>query len=224
MGSGFGGHEARGLRGQYFKSAELERLADDLLDIYQQQSEFPLRLPIQADLVAESVGLNILWDEIWEEPETSVCAEIRPDERLIVVNELRRGLLESNPGLFNTTVAHELGHWWLHVDHAALNHEELPGYIRSAAPPRRPDGRDRRDERNAHEFMSYLLMPNSLLIPRARGINLQSWRSLYRLRDDFGVTITAMKVRLEKLGLTYVDGDGRLHRSRREAEGQTSLF
>jgi hypothetical protein len=212
------------LRGQYFKSTALERLADDLLDIYQRQSGSSLRPPIQAELVAESVGLNILWEEIREEPETTVCAEIRPDERLIVVNERRRGLLENNSGLYNTTVAHELGHWWLHIDHAALNHEELPGYIRSSAPPRRSDGRDRRDERNAHEFMGYLLMPNSLLLPRARGMNLQSWRGLYRLRDDFGVTITAMKVRLEKLGLTYVDDDGRFHRSRREAEGQSSLF
>jgi len=212
------------LRGQYFTSAELERLADDLLDIYRQQSRFPLRPPIQADLVAESVRLNILWEEIREGPGTTVCAEIHPDERLIVVNERRRGLLESNPGFYNTTVAHELGHWWLHVDHTALDHEQLPGYIHSSAPPRQPDGRDRRDERNAHEFMGYLLMPSSLLLPKIQGVNLQSWRGLYRLRDDFGVTITAMKVRLEQLGLTYVDDDGRFHKSRREAEGQSPLF
>jgi hypothetical protein len=180
-------------------------LANDLLDIYQTQSGSPLRPPIQADLVAESIGLNLLWEEIIEEPETTVCAEVRPDERLIVVNEHRRGLLESNPGLYNTTVAHELGHWWLHVDHAALDHEELPGYMHSYAPPRQPDGRDRRDERNAHEFMSYLLMPRSLLLPRTKGMNLQAWPPLYRLRDEFDVTITAMRVRLENLGLTYLD-------------------
>jgi hypothetical protein len=70
-------------------------------------------------LVAESVGLDILWEEIREEPRTTVCGEIRPEERLIVMNERRRGLLESTPGLYNTTVAHELGHWWLHVDHGS---------------------------------------------------------------------------------------------------------
>ena len=212
------------MRGQYFTSAELEKLADDLLDIYQRQSGFPLRPPIQADLVAESVGLNILWEEIREEPGTTVCAEIRPDERLIVVNERRRSLLESNLGFYNTTVAHELGHWWLHIDHAALNHEKLVGYVRSFAPPRTQDGRDRRDERNAHEFMGHLLMPRSLLLPRVDDMNLYNWRSLYQLRDEFGVTITAMKVRLETLGLAYVDSDGRFHRSRQEAEGQRSLF
>jgi hypothetical protein len=212
------------VRGQYFTSAELEKLADDLLDIYQRQSGFPLRPPIQADLVAESVGLNILWEEIRDKPGTTVCAEIRPDERLIVMNERRRSLLESNLGFYNTTVAHELGHWWLHIDHAALDHEELPGYIRSTVPPRQADGMDRRDERNSHEFMGCLLMPSSFLLPKTQDVNLQSWRGLYRLRDDFGVTITAMKVRLEQLGLTYVDGVGQFHRSRREAEGQSSLF
>lgn len=183
-----------------------------------------MRLPVQADLIAESVGLDILWDEIEEEPGTTVFAEICPDQRLIVVNERRRGALDDTPGLYNTTVAHELAHWWLHVDHAALDHEELPGHIHSSAPPRQPDGRDRRDERNAGEFMGYLLMPNSLLLPKSRGVNLQSWRGLYRLRDDFGVTITAMKVRLEKLGLTYVDANGRFYKTRQEAEGQNSFF
>ena len=98
------------MRGQYFESKELERLTDDLLKIYRRESGFPLRLPIQADLIAESVGLNILWDEINEEPGTTICGEIRPDERLIVLNERRCELLESTTGLYNTTVAHELGH------------------------------------------------------------------------------------------------------------------
>ena len=179
--------------------------------------------PIQADLAAESVGLNILWEEIEEEPGTTVLAEIRPDERLIVVNERRRGALETTFGLYNTTVAHELGHWWLHVDHATLDHEELPGYTHGLA-PRRTDGRDQRDERNAGEFMGYLLMPTTLLLPKIDGVDLKRWRNLYALRDHFGVTITALKVRLERLGLTYVDGDGRFHKSRQEAKGQGSLF
>lgn len=212
------------MRGRYFRSEELESLADNLLGIYQQRSGSPLRIPIEADLVAESVGLDILWEKLSEQPGQTICGEIRPDERLIIINEARRELLESTAGFYNTMLAHELGHWWLHVDHAALDHSELPGIIHSTAPPRAADGRDHRDERNANEFMSYLLMPRSLLLPQTNALNLQSWSSLYRLRDTFGVTITAMKVRLEKLGLTYVDGDGRFHKSRSEAEGQSTLF
>ena len=72
--------------------------------------------------------------------------------------------------------------------------------------------------------MGYLLMPCSLLLPKAEGLNLQRWRGLYSLRDDFQVTITAMKVRLEKLSLTYLDDNGRFHKARGEAEGQIPLF
>ncbi len=174
--------------------------------------------------MAESVGLDILWEPIPEEPGRTILAEIRPDERLIVINENRRSALDGTFGLYNTSVAHELGHWWLHVDHAALDHEELPGYVRSVAPPRRSDGRDRRDERNAGEFMGYLLMPRATVLWKSEGLDLRSWPGFYRLRNAFGVTTTAMKIRLEQLELAYIDPDGRFHKSRREAEGQGCLF
>ena len=213
------------MRGKWFESEELEKRARELLCIYRRRSKAPLRLPIQADLVAESVGLDILWDPIPEEPGRTILAEIRPDDRLIVVNEDRREALEGTFGLYNTTVAHELGHWWLHVDHDALDHEELPGYIRSTAPPRQMDGRDKRDERNAGEFMGHLLMPRKTMLWRAERLDdLLCWRGFYRLRDAFGVTTTAMKIRLGQLDLAYIDDDGNFHKSRQEAEGQRCLF
>ncbi len=48
------------MRGKWFESEELERRARELLGIYCRKSKTPLRLPIQADLVAESVGLDII--------------------------------------------------------------------------------------------------------------------------------------------------------------------
>jgi len=202
----------------------LEYLADELLGIYERKKGSPVEPPIEAELVAESVGLDMLYENIPEEPGRTIMAEIRPERCLIVVNERRLRFIEEFPGYLNTTIAHELAHWWLHVDHAALHHAALPDFIHSSAPSRREDGRDKRDEFNADELMSYLLMPKTLLLPRAARVDLQGWRGLYKLRDDFGVTISAMKVRLEKLGLTYVDEDGCFHKSRQEAEGQISLF
>lgn len=212
------------MRGKWFESEDLEKHARELLGIHRRSSKAPLRLPIQADLVAESVGLDILWEKIPEEPGSTILAEIRPEERLIVVNENRRVALDNTFGLYNTTVAHELGHWWLHVDHAALGHEELPGYIRSAAPPRQADGRDQRDERNAGEFMGYLLMPRATMLWKCEGTYIRNWPSFYRLRDAFWVTTTALKIRLEQLELAFIDADGRFYRSRQEAEGQGYLF
>lgn len=212
------------MRGQFFYPGRLEYLADELLGIYEREKGSPVEPPIQADLVAESVGLDILYEEITEKSGLTILAEIRPKVRRIVVNERRLEFIERFPGYLNTTIGHELAHWWLHIDHAALDHDALPDFIHSDAPTRPEDGRDKRDEYNADELMSYLLMPKALLLPRAARVDLQGWRDLYGLRDDFGVTISSMKVRLEKLGLTYVDADGRFHKSRQEAGGQGSLF
>jgi hypothetical protein len=212
------------VRGQFFYPVQLEYLANELLAIYERKKGTPIEPPIEADMVAESVGLDMLYEEILEEPGRTILAEIRPKARLIVVNERRLKFIEEFPGYLNTTIAHELAHWWLHVDHDALDHAALPDFIHSSAPTRPEDGRDKRDEYNADELMSYLLIPKTLLLPRAAKLDLQRWYGLYKLRDDFGVTISAMRVRLEKLGLTYVDDDGRFHKSHQEAGGQGSLF
>jgi hypothetical protein len=212
------------VRGRFFYRGRLEYLANDLLAIYERKKGSPVEPPIEADLVAECVGLDMLYEEIPEEPGRTILAEIRPKARLIVVNERRLKFIEEFPGYLNTTIAHELAHWWLHVDHDALDHAALPDFIQSSAPTRPGDGRDKRDEYNADELMSYLLIPKTLLLPRAAKLDLQTWHRLYKLRDAFGVTISAMKVRLEKLGLTYVDDYGRFHKSHQEAGGQSSLF
>lgn len=212
------------MRGQYFSPRRLESLAYDLLARYGHKKGSSIQPPVQAEPIAESVGLNILWDRVPEESGTTTCGVLVPRERLIVLNERRLALFEDTPGLYNTVVGHELGHWWLHVDHDALGHSSLPDVVYSSAPAPEHSGRNKRDESNAGGFMGYLLMPSALLLPRLDGLNLQSWPPLYRLRDEFDVTISAMRVRLEKLGLTYVDSDGRFHQSKQAAGGQGSLF
>ncbi len=212
------------MRGQYFSPAKLESLAYDLLARYERKKGSPVRRPVRAETIAESVGLNILWDRVPEKPGTTTCGVLIPDERLIVLNERRLALFEDTPGLYNTVVGHELGHWWLHVDHDALNHSSLPDVVYSSAPAPQNDGRDKGDESNAGGFMGYLLMPSALLLPRLDGLDLQSWPALYRLRDEFEVTVSAMRVRLEKLGLTHLDSKGRFHKSKQAAEGQGTLF
>jgi hypothetical protein len=47
---------------------------------------------------------------------------------------------------------------------------------------------------------------------------------VYRLAERYDVTVTAMKVRLNQLGLVYIDDRGTFHRSKAEAEGQQVLF
>ena len=52
-------------------------------------------------------------------------------------------------------------------------------------------------------------MPAHVLLEAVRNVDILSWPVLYELRDRFQVTITALKVRLERLGLLYVAEDGR---------------
>ena len=71
--------------------------------------------------------------------------------------------------------------------------------------------------------MSFLLMPSSLLWDAVRDVDLTSWPNLYRLRELFQVTISALTIRLERLGVLYVATDGQLYPSLQEYHGQTRL-
>ena len=50
------------------------------------------------------------------------------------------------------------------------------------------------------------------------------WPFLYKLRDKFDVTISVIRIRLERMGLLYVDKDGKMYRSRAEYEGQMRMI
>ena len=55
------------------------------------------------------------------------------------------------------------------------------------------------------------------------GVNLLNWPTLYGIRDRFQVAISALTVRLARLGILYVTEDGELYPSRQEYEGQIRL-
>jgi Zn-dependent peptidase ImmA (M78 family) len=80
------------------------------------------------------------------------------------------------------------------------------------------------EEIQAHRFMGYLLLPGDLLRPLIAGRDLLQWAALYELRENCGVTISALVKRLEGLKLVYADENHRLHRSKEVAQGQGLLF
>ena len=71
--------------------------------------------------------------------------------------------------------------------------------------------------------MGFLLMPSSLLWEAIRDVEITNWPNLYGLRELFQVTISALKIRLERLGVLYVATDGQLYPSLQEYHGQTRL-
>ena len=66
-------------------------------------------------------------------------------------------------------------------------------------------------------------MPRALIEEEIRKIDRTSWPALYRLRERFDVTISALVVRLQQLDLLYVKGK-QLFEHRDQATGQARLF
>jgi hypothetical protein len=216
------------MRGKFYPAKTVERLASELLARYQNRTSRPLAFPVSAEQILDSVlgdELNSpLWDSIPEPPGHTILAGLAPMQRLIVLNDTRKSLLLETAGLLNTTIAHEIGHWILHVDRTLIDQPVLPGFQYQLEFNCARGDASSWDEKNAHRFMGYLLMPSDLLAPAVNGADLASWRGLYDLREQLDVTITALKIRLEELGLVYVDRHGAFHHSREEALGQHRLL
>jgi Zn-dependent peptidase ImmA (M78 family) len=144
-----------------------------------------------------------------------------------------------------------MGHWDLFVDQTMLGQPGLPGlssgegFVQrgSAAGAvqvlqallRDPDGVDlvrdlmaRADDpaeaRAVNRYAAAISMPRGMIRGLVAETRPARWRELYRLAERFEVTITALRVRLDQLGLLHVAQDGRLYASRGEAAGQMKMW
>ena len=210
---------------QYLPDARIEARAIQLLNRYQSNYDMVKGLPIPVEEIADNLlELGILWGPVFEKAGTTTLAGLEPNEHMIKFNESRRQVFEETPGLYNTVLGHEIGHWELHAGHSPAGQQQIPNleqnckclYQESTCTegPR---------EIQAHRFMSFLLMPSSSLWEAVRDVEITSWSNLYRLRDLFEVTISALTIRLERLGVLYVAKDGQLYPSRQEFHGQKRL-
>jgi Zn-dependent peptidase ImmA (M78 family) len=235
---------------KFYRNEEIEQRAETrLLELVQDLGR-PLIVPIPIDHLAENIlKLDFLWEPIDELPGETILGALSPHERLIILNETRRNLFHAKPGLERFTKGHEMGHWDLFVDRANLDRPTLfdmePGGILRRSTPEREvvvlkglltdaDGRelyrkirargDQADEAHAvNRYAAALLMPPALLREAALAIDRREWKNLYRLAEEFGVTMSALTVRLEELDLLCVR-DRRPYPSRDEANGQGRWF
>ena len=209
----------------FLAESELERMANRLLARYEGRYGPIDRPPVPVESILEDIlDLSILWDAVPEKPGQSILAGLDPNNRTVVFNETRLALIEETPGLYYTVLAHEAGHWEAHVDPALLDQTPLPRFEREFGCLYRqsgPGGDPK--ERQAHQFMGFLLVPSHLLRESIRDVDLLSWQNLYELRDLFQVTITALTVRLARLNLLYVSDDRKLYPSRQVYDGQMPL-
>lgn len=153
-----------------------------------------------------------------------VLAALYPKRREIILNELCRDLFKEKFGTKLFSLAHELGHWILHVEDVngmqlSLFEDDV-FYCRSSQ--KSPI------EYQADWFAGCLLMPEAILSPLIMDLQndktIITWPYLYSIAKTFRVSITALTTRLDQLKLLYIDSEGAIHRSPEEAMGQNSLF
>ena len=210
----------------YLPDKHIETAATRLLGGYEHKFGAITVPPVPVEDIADAyLDLRILWDTLSEPVGTSLLAGLSPGKRMIVFNESRREVIEDTQGLYNTVMGHEIGHWELHVEHSVGLQQRLPKLdqeydclFQEATSTQGPK------EMQAHRFMGFLLMPSHLLSKAIRDIDLTSWKNLYELRQLFQVTISALRIRLERLGVLYVASDGQLYPSLQEYHGQKRMM
>jgi Zn-dependent peptidase ImmA (M78 family) len=144
------------------------------------------------------LDLAISWEEIPGPDAERILGFLDVADRRVVINEGFRERYERVPGSLLFTLAHEAGHYELHVDHGGyqqasllLTPEEEPALCR--------DGSYDVREVQANRFAAFLLLPEELLRPAAAGHDCRLDGAIRELATTFAVSNTTMRIRLERL-------------------------
>ncbi len=220
----------------FYPKESIERLANDILMQMQKTQKFAPKWPFEATTVADFLDLGVVWDYIEPDSEGAIAARILPQQRLIEINEL---ILEKPPGFIESTIAHEIGHWVLHV-----NQDEADGAVKqmqlnldnaekTASDVEEPfvcrgaiaNTKIASIEWQAQYFASCLLMPRGVLEDKRQGRDLTKWSNLYKIRDELGVSISNLTNRLQEFDWIYIPkGTREIYAGKDAANGQQRLF
>jgi Zn-dependent peptidase ImmA (M78 family) len=221
----------------------IEASAYGLLERYGREIEPITELPIPVERIADfMLHLSLDWGPIADNEEHPVLAFIDPEGHRIRINERHLQRFQAYPGMLEFTLAHEIGHHELHLlqngveqlemdftfDGLPFTNDDAAVLARSGVSSKGYLCRETGSQKDAREaqadrFAGYLLLPEHLLLPAIEGVNLLNWTSLYRLRDRFAVSISALTIRLSALGLLYI-ADKSLYRSEAEALGMQRML
>lgn len=180
---------------------EVEFASSELLRTARTQDLWDGDAPVPVELIAEALReLQLDWVAMTgDDPEATLLGALHAGQRKIYLNESQRGLFDETPGLERFTIAHELGHLELHVDRAHQRQADL-GLVDTTADVLCRDGDRRPREFQAELFGATLLMPEDLIRRHVASASTRNWSTLYRLRERFAVSVTAMKNRIRDLG------------------------
>ncbi|BAY17900.1 hypothetical protein NIES21_37420 [Anabaenopsis circularis NIES-21] len=222
---------------QFYSKEQIELKANEVLRIMEVEN-FPPKWPFEASRAADALGIMIDWQSIPPDTQGPIVAKILPLQRKIVLNE---SLPQLSGGFEQSTIAHEIGHWVLHVNQdeadGLTEQLELSLGIEDAAKlflcrsagerinqVRMVNQLDK-IEWQAQFFAGCLLMPRQILAAKRIGRDLTNWLHLYAMQEDLGVTISNLVYRLQSLGWIYIPkGSKQIYPGKVIPNGQTNLF
>ncbi|ACB50260.1 hypothetical protein cce_0909 [Crocosphaera subtropica ATCC 51142] len=183
---------------RFIPKKRIEKQATSILQQMQQTPSYELKFPLDASRVAEFLGLDVVWDSIPNDEKGMIAARILPLEKLIEINEL---IPELKGGFGESTIAHEIGHWVLHIDQNTVENCLSTDINIVKVDPLlcRNEVNLSGIEWQAQYFATCLLMPRFKLKEICYNRNLQQWRELYSIAEEFGVTISNLVHRLKDL-------------------------
>ena len=209
---------------KYLSRYQVEASAAETLRAFSRETGQTVEAPIKIDLIGELL-YDLRWEyDLIENVDQPTLAALYPKRRIVRLNEAFADRFTEVIGLDHFTKAHEIGHWRLHVAHPQLTTPALD----SSTDGERVFCRNEEKnwtERQADWFAAGLLMPEELVIEAARRYERITWKVINQLSERFQVSREAMRIRLGRLGLAYVDEEtGEIYRNRNEASGQQGLF
>jgi IrrE N-terminal-like domain len=210
----------------FISDERLEALAEALL-ARSAMKGINIQFPIPVEAIAERVlNLDMDWIDLGD---PNALARLNYSEWKIQPNESLRDFFERVPGAYLYTLAHEILHAIAHVEEIDPSQQSLDlttetVLSRHRTMPHVPSRSEARREIQAQRFAAYLTMPKSLLLAKVDGLDLCNWAVLRQMAGDIGVSLQALKIRLQSLGRVYEAPDGRLYPSKEAAHGQLSLL
>jgi len=169
----------------------------------------------------DELELGLSWERIDNQEEGDVLGQLLPNKRLVLLNEAHYERLEARDGAQRRfTIGHEIGHWLLHAPGGGLGSSPLFDGERVLC----RDGSRQAIERQAEMFSAALMMPREVLQAQLPSSPWHGWGPLYRLAELFGVSPTAMQIRLERLDWMHLEEDEKPRSGPAPTPGQGSLF
>lgn len=145
------------------------------------------------NIIEENDDLNLIFsDELDEEVSGVITYTEDDDSFVILINKTKPETRR------NFTIAHELGHYFLHQN--TIKTEEVlvtaPEVLENTTLYRLDAAEYSKIETEANRFAAVLIMPEGLV--------LEAWKNFENVEECakiFKVSVSAMSIRLEKLGL-----------------------